>query len=286
MLHQPVHSGDADRRDQRADRRRNQTDEQRDQHGNRDFRAGIVRKRLQRDDDEQEDQRQYRQQDVQRDLVRRLLALRALDERDHSIQERVPGIRRHAHLDPVRDDARAASDGRPVAARLADDRRRLAGDRRFVDRSHALDDLAVGGNELSGLHHDDVVLAQARRGHLLDLPAGGQPVRHGLRSRLAQCVRLRLAAALSHRFGEVGEQHREPEPEGDLACEEGAARASRSSWTKTIVVRRLPTSTMNITGFLIWIRGSSFQNESTIACRTMPGSQMEILRALADMYVS
>ena len=32
-----------------------------------------------------------------------------------------------------------------------------------------------------------------------------------------------------------------------------------SSWTNTIVVSRLPTSTMNITGFLIWIRGSSLR---------------------------
>ena len=40
---------------------------------------------------------------------------------------------------------------------------------------------------------------------------------------------------------------------------------------KMIVVSRLPTSTMNITGFLIWIRGSSFRNESTTACRTIPG---------------
>ena len=51
---------------------------------------------------------------------------------------------------------------------------------------------------------------------------------------------------------------------------------SASSWMKMIVVRRLPTSTMNITGFLNWIRGSSFHNASTIACRMMPGSQIEI----------
>ena len=32
-LHQPVHAGDADRREQRADRRRDERDEQRDEHG-------------------------------------------------------------------------------------------------------------------------------------------------------------------------------------------------------------------------------------------------------------
>ena len=36
---------------------------------------------------------------------------------------------------------------------------------------------------------------------------------------------------------------------------------------------------MNITGFLIWTRGSSLPNESAIACWTMPGSQIEICSA-------
>ena len=56
-----------------------------------------------------------------------------------------------------------------------------------------------------------------------------------------------------------------------------------SSWTKTIVVMRLPTSTMNITGFLIWTRGSSLTNESAIACRTICGSQIEVVRARSAM---
>ncbi len=55
---------------------------------------------------------------------------------------------------------------------------------------------------------------------------------------------------------------------------------------KTIVVRRLPTSTMNITGFLNWIRGSSFHSESMTACRTMPGSQIDTVRARSAMVVS
>ena len=77
VLHETIHAGDADRRNQRADRRRNQADEQRDQHRDRDLGAGVIRERLERDDDQQEDQRQHREQDVQRDLVRRLLAARA-----------------------------------------------------------------------------------------------------------------------------------------------------------------------------------------------------------------
>ena len=39
-----------------------------------------------------------------------------------------------------------------------------------------------------------------------------------------------------------------------------------SCWIQIIVVTRLPTSTMNMTGFLIWIRGSSLRKESAIAC--------------------
>ena len=83
-LHQPVHAGDADGRQQRADRRRDQADQQRDHHdagdavwrqrqGVRD--AGVVqlredRQRLQCRHGEHEDDRQRGEQDVQRDLVR------------------------------------------------------------------------------------------------------------------------------------------------------------------------------------------------------------------------
>ena len=50
---------------------------------------GVDGHRLQRDDGEQEDDRQRGEQDGQRDLVRRLLPLRALDQRDHPVDERL-----------------------------------------------------------------------------------------------------------------------------------------------------------------------------------------------------
>ena len=56
-------------------------------------RAGVDRERLQRHDRQQEDDRQAREQDVERDLVRRLLPLGALDQRDHAIEERVARVR-------------------------------------------------------------------------------------------------------------------------------------------------------------------------------------------------
>ena len=63
---------------------------------------------------------------------------------------------------------RAAGDGRAVAAGLADHGRRLAGDRRLVDRADALDDLAVGGDDLARLDDDDVAALQLGRRHLLE----------------------------------------------------------------------------------------------------------------------
>ena len=78
-----------------------------------------------------------------------------------------PGFGGDADHDPVRQHPRAAGDGRAVAAGLADDRRRFAGDRRLVDPGDALDDLAVAGNQLAGLDQHHVALAQARRRHVL-----------------------------------------------------------------------------------------------------------------------
>ena len=59
-------------------------------------------------------------------------------------------------------------------------------------------------------------------GTLSSLPSScppTQPARHGLLAHPAQRVRLRLAAPLGDRLGEVGEEHREPEPDGDRARE-------------------------------------------------------------------
>ena len=52
--------------------------------------------RPERDGRHQEDDRQPGEQDRQGDLVRRPLALRALDERDHPVEERLAGVGRDA----------------------------------------------------------------------------------------------------------------------------------------------------------------------------------------------
>ena len=51
-------------------------------------------------------------EDGQGNLVRRLLTLRSLDHGDHAIEERVAGIDRDPHDDPIRQDPRAAGNRR------------------------------------------------------------------------------------------------------------------------------------------------------------------------------
>ena len=131
-------------------------------------RARVDRERPQRHDGGEEGDRQPGEQDVERDLVRGLAPLGALDERDHAVEERLARLLRDLDHEPVGEQLRAAGDGRAVAAGLADHRRRLAGDRRLVDRADALDDLAVGRDDLAGLDDDDVAALQLRRRHLLE----------------------------------------------------------------------------------------------------------------------
>ena len=138
-------------------------DQQRDQDRDRDVGAREDRERPQRHHDDQEHDRQAGEQDRERDLVRRLAPLGALDERDHAIEERLARLLGDLDHDAVREHARAAGDRAAVAAGLADHRRRLAGDRGLVDRGDALDHRAVAGDHLAGLDDDDVAACAARR---------------------------------------------------------------------------------------------------------------------------
>ena len=152
--------------------------------------------------------------------------LGAFHQRDHAIEEGRALRRGDAHLDPVGQHARAAGDGRTIAAALADHRRGFAGDRRFVDRGDAFDHVAVARDQVAGLHQHDVALLQVA----VPAPTASsrafmrrEPLGRRLGARPAQRRRLRLAAAFRHRLGEVGEQHRHPQPEDDL---EGEAEMS------------------------------------------------------------
>jgi hypothetical protein len=65
---------------------------------------------------------------------------------------------------------------------------------------------------------------------------------------LLQRFGLRLAAAFGDGFGEIGEQHREPQPQDDLEGEAEASPPVTRSRRKITVVSAATISTTNITG--------------------------------------
>ncbi len=97
----PVHAGDADGGQEAADRRRDEADQEGDEGHRVDGRAGEEPERPQGHGRHQEDDRQAGQQDRERDLVGRALALRALDEGDHPVEEGLAGIGGDADDQPV-----------------------------------------------------------------------------------------------------------------------------------------------------------------------------------------
>jgi len=70
----------------------NQADQERDQHKDGLRGVGVHGKGLQRNNGQQKDDGEAGEQDAERDLVRRLLPGRAVNERDHAIQERLTGL--------------------------------------------------------------------------------------------------------------------------------------------------------------------------------------------------
>ena len=173
------------------------------------------------------------------------------DERDHAVEERLARVRRDAHHDPVRQHAGAAGHGGAVAARLADHGRRLAGDRRLVDRGDALDDLAVGGDHLAGRHDDHVVAAQVPRpGPSRRRPSGGPAgerwSRCGRWRSVSACALPRPSAIASAKLANSTVSHSQAvicssKPRPPAAGDHDRPRARRWSAPQ-------PTSTTNITG--------------------------------------
>ena len=170
VLHQAVHAGDANRRQQAANRGGNQADQQRDQHEHGLRRSGIDCKRLQRYHGQQENDGQTGQQNIQSDFVGSLLPRGAFHQRDHAVEKRLAGVGRDFYFDEVTQNTRTAGNSRAIAAGLANHRGRLSGDGRFVDRCHTLDDFSIAGDKFSGGNGNHVAGAQLGAGNFFDLP--------------------------------------------------------------------------------------------------------------------
>ncbi|MNJ19902.1 hypothetical protein D3C77_142260 [compost metagenome] len=216
QAHQAVHAGNADGRQQAANGSGDQGHQQRHQKHQRQAAAGKVGEGLQGHHDHQEDQREADQQDVQGNFVGGLLALGALDQGDHAVQGRLARVAGDADQQPVGHQPGVAGDRRTIAAGLADHRSGFTGNRRFVDRRNTFEHLAVTGDHLAGHDLDHIVLAQAGRRHHLETARRVTAPRAEALATGLEAVGAGLATTFGQGFGKVGEQHREPQPQGNL----------------------------------------------------------------------
>ena len=166
---------------------------------------------------------------------------------------------RDADDNAIAEHARAAGDRAAVAAAFANDRRGFAGDGGFIHAGDAFDDFAIGRNDVAGFADHEVALLQRLARERFPRVHSRKPARHRFLARLAQAGGLRLAAAFGDGFGEVGEEHGEPEPDRELRDEAAQLRLAVKMPT---VVRTAPTMVTNMTGFLTISRGLSFLNAS------------------------
>nr|BFE90305.1 hypothetical protein GCM10020185_08410 [Pseudomonas brassicacearum subsp. brassicacearum] len=154
------------------------------------------------------------------------LAFGAFDQGDHAVQCGLAGIAGDTYQQPVGDQPRIAGDGRAIAAGLADDRRRFAGDRSLVDRGDAFDHFTVAGDHVAGLDAHHITFAQTGGGDDFKTAGGLATCVEAFATGL-EAVGPSLAAAFGQRFGEVGEQHGEPQPQRDLRGDKKSARRCR-----------------------------------------------------------
>ena len=118
-----------------------------------------------------------------------------------------------------------------IAAGFADHGRGFAGDSGFINRCHALDDLAVARDHLARRDGDQITCLQIGRRDLLNLvlTVNGEGHSRGPKkettltirldsegrsvlTRLAKRFRLGFAARFGKRLGEVGKQYRQEKP--------------------------------------------------------------------------
>ena len=210
-----VHTGDADSRQQTADSGRDQADEQRNKRCDGDVGTHVIGERFERGANDHEDDREACEQDGQRNLVRGFLARGTFHEGDHLVKETLARLYGHFYQNTVGKNLRTARDRTLVAARLADHRGRFARDGALVDRRQTFDNLAVGGNGISGDAFEHVALAQCRAADDMRLSVLLDPFGRGLLTGLAQRIGLCLAACFGDGLGEIGEEHRGQQDQED-----------------------------------------------------------------------
>ncbi len=224
MPDHPVHAGDPDCRQEPADRRGYQAHKKRHEDGHR-YRRPVARhldaeqgKRKQRHADDEEYDCERRQEYVERYFVRRLLTPGAFYQLYHPVEESTAGFGGQSYDKPVGEDPRPACDRAPVPPRLPDHGSTFARDRALIDGSDPLDHLPVGRDGIAGIDEECIPFLEFRgrdgfkRG---PVPRLLQPFCKGFTAGSAEPLGLRLPPPFSKRLGEVGEKHREPEPEGD-----------------------------------------------------------------------
>ena len=145
--------------------------------------------------------------------------LAPLHESDHPVEEGLSGIRRDGDANLPGQDPGSSGDAGAVAPRLPDHRGRLPGDGRLIDAGHPLEDLAVGGDELPG--HDEKEIALPERGPRNLFGSGiSEPPGRDLGAGGPEALGLGLPLKLRQRFGVVGKEERQPQPQGDHRGEE------------------------------------------------------------------
>ncbi len=183
---------------------------------------------LQSDHCQQKYKREAGDQDIQRDFVGSLLTFRTLHQGDHAIQERLARIGCDFDADMVGQDLGAAGHRAAVAARFANYGGAFSGNHGLIHSRDAVNHFAVAWDQSARVTNHDVAGSQSGTCHQRDLPVAIHLFGQHICFAFAEAVRLRLPTCLRHGFGEVGEQHRKPEPKANLYRKSDAARAGEN----------------------------------------------------------
>ena len=202
------------------------------------------------------------------DLVRRLAPRGALDERDHAVEERLPGL-----LGDLDHDRSESTRVPPVTAlRSPPDSRMTGADSPVIADSstEAMPSITVPSPGMSSPASTTTTSPRTSSDARF---ASRRPAAPWSPAHRAQRRRLGAAAALGDGLGEVAEQHGEPQPDATV-------KANQPGWPGSpaihrTVVNTAPSSTTNMTGLRAIARGSSLRGAPSRAGGRMAGSNSE-----------